>query len=213
MSHNELPPRTSPSTRIAGHRLVSLPDDPVRVWHTLTATTCRAATHDTLTAYTEGCRCPTAIRENSRYAKRIRARRNVIIDADLAAKQLCALAAIGHSCAQIASHIGIGPDAVMAIRAGRQPHVKRSTAKHIEAYYRAYRNTPGRSQRSRTEATRHGWPPPSPADLTRADDVKVRRVLDGNLSPRLLNAAERALLREQNPTDTSTDNHRQEASA
>lgn len=181
----------TPGTRIAGHRLVSLPDEPIRVWQTLTTIVCRADRHDTHAAYGDGCRCPAAVRANSHYAKRIRTRRNVIVDADLAAKQLRALAAIGHSLPHIATQVGVTKDALMNIRSGHRRQIKRATARNIESYYRSHRAVPGTSARSRTEAARHGWTPPSPADLHLVDEVKVQRARAGLMAVRDLNAAER----------------------
>lgn len=100
------------------------------------------------------------------------------VDSTGSARRLQALSAIGWDSAMVADHIGVTPSRVRAIRAHERPEIHATTRNMISAAYDELSMTlPPDSMwvtRSRTWASRHGWPPPLAWDDDTIDDPEAK---------------------------------------
>ncbi|MYW29765.1 hypothetical protein [Streptomyces sp. SID2119] len=113
-------------------------------------------------------------------------------DATGTIRRLQALAAIGHSYAAIARHVGIHKDALGVIARGDRTQVRVETAKIVTAVYRHMSRAAGSSARSRFNAARLGWHGPLAWDDTTIDDPSAKPEAD---EPQTLNRDQLAAIR------------------
>lgn len=131
--------------------------------------------------YNRGCRCrpctDAAAARLRDYVKRRHLNRGPLLtDPTGVRRRLQALSAVGWSFSDLAVELGVSPQAVYD--ATRREKVGPQLRRKVEELYDRLSMTPGPSRYARTNARRHGWPPPLAWDDAAIDDPQSEPCTD-----------------------------------